>query len=72
MNKDQGSARQEEPRIDKNAVSVVSLSDASGDREYWHSRSPQERLQHVEFLRRLNYGSKATGRLQRVIEVAEF
>lgn len=35
--------------------------------EYWQNTSVKERLQHIERLRRLNYGTRATGRLQRVI-----
>ncbi|NDD29943.1 MAG: hypothetical protein EB084_16935 [Proteobacteria bacterium] len=41
------------------------------NREYWWSRSPEERLQHIEELRRINYGNAITdSRLQRVLEVA--
>lgn len=40
-------------------------------REYWWSRSPEERLQHMEELRRINYGNAITDtRLLRVLEVA--
>lgn len=58
-------------RIDKTAFSVVSGFDDTEDKQYWQSKTPQERLQHVELLRRINYGSKATARLQRVIEVIQ-
>lgn len=42
------------------------------DREYWHSRSPLERLRHVEALRELNYGPQIIDQgLQRVLAVLE-
>ena len=49
-------------RIDKSALEVVPIFDQSDDRSYWLSKTPEERLQHVELLRRMNYGSAATGR----------
>ena len=50
---------------------VASLSDPSGDKEYWLSKAPYERLKAVETLRQLNYGySQSTSRLQRVLEIA--
>jgi hypothetical protein len=58
-------------KIDKSAFSVASTFDDSEEKAYWLSRTPHERLQHIEVLRRINYGHKATGRLQRVLEVAE-
>jgi len=61
------------PRLDKTAFSVVSSFEEADkqDKEYWHSRTPLERLQYMELLRRINYGSNATARLQRVLEIAE-
>jgi len=57
-------------RVDRAALSVAALGDDTDRRAYWHARTPEERLAHVETLRRLNYGTKATARLQRVLEVA--
>jgi hypothetical protein len=61
------------PKIDRTAFSVVSSFEEADkqDKEYWHSRTPYERLQYMELLRRINYGSVAATRLQRVLEVAE-
>jgi len=61
------------PRIDRTVFSVVSSFEEADkeDKEYWFSRTPLERLQHMELLRRINYGSNATARLQRVLEIAE-
>jgi len=61
------------PRIDRTAFSVVSSFEEADkqDKEYWLSRTPQERLQYMELLRRINYGPAATARLQRVLEIVE-
>ena len=58
-------------KIDKRFFSVVSLSDQSDDKDYWFSRNPIERMRHIEVLRRINYGYRATSRLQRVLEFTE-
>jgi hypothetical protein len=59
-------------RMDKTAFSVVSLTDAPDEKDYWQSKTPQERLQTVELLRRLNYGyDSTTARLQRVLAIDE-
>jgi len=61
------------PKLDRTASSVVSSFEEADkqDREYWLSRTPYERLQYMELLRRINYGSVAATRLQRVLEIAE-
>jgi hypothetical protein len=61
------------PKLDRTAFSVVSSFEEADrlDKEYWLSRSPIERLQHMELLRRINYGSDAAARLQRVLEITE-
>ena len=59
-------------KIDKGALSVISLSEESDDTEYWHAKTPQERLEAVELMRQINYGyDPTTIRLQRVLEVAQ-
>ncbi len=58
-------------KLDKTVVSIGSLSDESDDKAYWLSKTPEERLQHIELLRQINYGSKTRARLQRVLEIAE-
>ncbi|NWG33920.1 MAG: hypothetical protein HXY42_05720 [Chloroflexi bacterium] len=60
-------------RINRGTFLIFS-SFEEADREekaYWLSQSPYERLQHVELLRRINYGANATARLQRVLEITE-
>ena len=60
------------PRVDRTAFSVVSLSEADDDKAYWRSKSVFERLQAVELMRQVIYGYQpASGRLQRIFEVAE-
>jgi hypothetical protein len=60
------------PKIDRLAFSVTTFKQADqDDKEYWLSRTPNERLQHMELLRRINYGPSAAARLQRVLEIAE-
>ena len=59
-------------KMDKSAFSVASTFEESDDKEYWQSKTPQERLQAVELMRQINYGyDPTTTRLQRVLEVAE-
>lgn len=59
--------------MDKKSFSTVSLHANDTDVEYWRSRTPEERILAIEFLRQLIYGyDPATERLQRVFETAEF
>ncbi len=58
-------------KIDKSAFSVASLTDKPDDKEYWHKKTPIERLRQIEILRRINYGRRATAILQRVLEHSE-
>lgn len=61
-----------EPRMDKSAFSVASLDEPSDERRYWLSRTPNARLDAVEYLRQMAYGyDPATVRIQRVLEVIE-
>ena len=59
------------PKVDKTVITVSSLYDESDDKAYWLSRTPQERLQHTEILRQLNYGYTTAERLQRVLEITQ-
>ncbi len=58
-------------RLDRTVLTTAPLFDDAGVNAYWLSRTPHERLQHVEALRRMNYGDRATARLQRVLEVVQ-
>ena len=59
------------PRLDKTVFSVASLFDESDEKAYWLAQSYQQRLKHMEYLRRINYGYHVTPRLQRFFEVAQ-
>jgi hypothetical protein len=59
-------------RMNKEAFSVGSLGDDREERDYWHSRTPAERLAALEYMRQVAYGyDPAVTRLQRVLEVVE-
>lgn len=67
---DPGNGEELEPRIDRSHFSVVRLGDPDDALEYWLTRTGEERLQALERLRRISYGTTvATARLQRVLEV---
>lgn len=60
------------PRINRRKISITSLQDQSGDKAYWLSQTPYQRLKAVETLRQINYGyHKSSARLQRILEIAE-
>ena len=64
----------DEVRLDKTAFEVFSSFEEAeaADRAYWHSRTPEERLQAVELMRQSAYGyDPATARLQRVLEITQ-
>ncbi|MBE2271116.1 MAG: hypothetical protein IAE80_22975 [Anaerolinea sp.] len=52
-------------------MTVKNRFDDHDDKVYWWSRTPDERLRYMELLRRINYGDRATARLQRVLEIAQ-
>ncbi len=57
------------PQLDRSKLALGPLEDFA-DRDYWLSRTPLERLEGIELLRRLNYGEAATSaRLERILEL---
>jgi hypothetical protein len=57
------------PKIQRTAFKVSSLFDKSDEKSYWLSKTPYERLEAVELMRRIIYGyDPSTTRLQRVFE----
>ena len=56
-------------RLDRTAIVVKTVTGATSDAAYWHQRTPAERMEHLEQLRRLNDGDAVSGQLQRVLEV---
>ena len=58
-------------KVDRTAFVVTSLHE-SDEKEYWLSKTPEERLQALELMRQIVYGyDPATARLQRFFEVAD-
>lgn len=62
-----------EPRLDKRHFSITTLQDKDREEaEFWHSKSPEERLAALELTRQILYGyDPDTARLRRVLEVVE-
>ena len=48
---------------------MVSLEDQDDEGECWSTKTPEERLRALEYVRRMAYGSAATERIQKVFEV---
>jgi hypothetical protein len=58
-------------RLDRTFFSVGTFDDDDA-RSYWRTRTPDERLAALEFLRQVMYGyDPVSDRIQRVLEVAE-
>lgn len=59
-------------KINRKAISVISLHDLSGDKTYWLSRTPYQRLRVVETLRQINYGYRqSAARFQRILKIVD-
>jgi hypothetical protein len=60
------------PKLKRNAFMAASVFDESDEKSYWLSKTPYERLEAVELMRRILYGyDPSTTRLQRVLEVTQ-
>jgi hypothetical protein len=60
-------------KIDKTAFSVSSFDEKSDEKKYWQTKSIEERLLALEFMRQIFYGyNPITERLQRIFSIAEF
>jgi hypothetical protein len=58
--------------LDKSAFSVSSFDKESDEKQFWFSKTPQERIIALEYMRQLIYGyNPLTERLQRVLTVIE-
>jgi hypothetical protein len=57
------------PRLDKTKLKVIQGFDDTDIIEYWKSKTPLERWEHVELLRRINYGKAATERMRKVLTI---
>jgi len=60
-----------EEKIRKDVFEVADLCEAD-DSAYWQGRSPAERIEAIEFMRKVMFGNdRVSERLQRVLTVAE-
>jgi hypothetical protein len=61
-------------RVNRQALAVMTFAEAEkADRDYWRSRTPDERLEALELSRQITYGYDPTTRgLSRFFEVIEF
>ena len=61
------------PGVDRSKVVVGNVLDDSDEKDFWLTKTPDERLETLELLREIAYGyDSTTARLQRVLETAEF
>ena len=57
-------------RMNKTSISIASGFEEANDREYWHSKTPSQRLEALELMRQIIYGyHPSSDRLQRVLTV---
>ena len=58
--------------VDRTAFSVVPLSQADDEAEYWAEKTPEERLEAVEMMRQVLYGyDETTEGFQRVLTITQ-
>jgi hypothetical protein len=55
------------PKVRRDVFKVASLSEPSDEKEYWLSKTPEERLEAVELMRRIVYGDEALKRLDKTV-----
>jgi hypothetical protein len=60
------------PKVRRDVFTVGSLFDQSDEKEYWLSKTPEERLEAVELMRQIIYGDEAAKRLDKnVFEIVQ-
>lgn len=58
-------------KLDKSRLEIVKVNECPDDTKYWLSKTVDERFSAAELIRQINYGDKASERLQRVLEVTK-
>ncbi|MBN1903125.1 hypothetical protein JW926_17520 [Candidatus Sumerlaeota bacterium] len=59
--------------VDRSVIKTGSIFEESDEKAFWHAKSPIERIEAIEFLRRIAFGyDPTTARLQRFLEFDEF
>ena len=60
-----------EEKVQKNVFEIVDLHNVN-NKDYWHDRNPKERIEAIEFMRKVMFGrDRTSARLQRVLTIAE-
>ena len=57
--------------LDRTSISLSDDFDEPETKQWWCAQTAERRLQHMMALRAMNYGDRASARLQRVLEIAE-
>ena len=64
--------RDDSMKLNRKAISTGRLTDASDEKAYWLSKSPNERVMAIETMRRIIYGNNPSSkRFQRVLEITQ-
>lgn len=59
-------------RLDRSALQIGTVGDEAEEREFWRTKTPEQRLEALELMRQIIYGyDPATTRFQRILEVAD-
>ena len=60
-------------KINKKSISIASASEfESNDLNFWKFKTPEERLEAIEFIRQINFGyDPSTERLQRLLTITQ-
>ena len=60
-------------KINKKSISIASASEfESNDLNFWKFKTPEERLEAIEFMRQINFGyDPSTERLQRLLTITQ-
>ena len=59
-------------KMDKSIISSVNINKDTDEKKFWLSKTPQERIMSMEYVRQVLYGyNPSSDRLHRVLEVIE-
>jgi hypothetical protein len=60
------------PEIDKTRIVISTITETSDEKDFWLTKTPQERWAAIETMRQIIYGyDPLTTRLQRVLEITQ-
>lgn len=59
-------------RLNKSIITISSLNEPSDEKDYWATKTPQERMAAIEIMRQIVYDyDPSTTRLQRVLTITQ-